>query len=71
MTSNDNFGIRDQIKNSLDLDSAGIMAALERAAIQAHRRAIETSGSYAVYRDGEIVRVTEVPGLSEDKSEGD
>ncbi len=61
---------RNQI-NTLDLDSAGIMAALKRAAIQAQRRAIATTGSYAVYRDGKIVHVTEVRGLYEDELERD
>ena len=46
------------------------MAALERAANKAQRRAIETSGSYAVYRDGKIVHVTEIPGLYDDETEG-
>ena len=67
MTTNDKFGNRDQTKNSLDLDSAGIMAALERAAIQAHRRAIETAGSYAVYKDGKIVHVTEISGSNKNE----
>ena len=49
----------------------GAEAALRRAAIKAQRRAIETSGSYAIYKDGKIVHVTEVPGLYEDESERD
>ena len=69
MTSNDNSKNRDQIKSSLDLHSAGIMAALKRAAIKAQRRAIETSGSVAIYRDGKIVHVTEVPEQHEDEIE--
>lgn len=54
---------RDQRGTSFD----GALAALKRAAIKAQRRAIETSGSYAVYRDGKIVHVTEILGLHEDK----
>ncbi len=52
-------------------DFIGAEAALKRAAIKAQRRAIETSGSYAVYRDGKIVHVTEVPGLYKDELEKD
>ena len=52
-------------------DFIGAEAALRRAAIKAQRRAIETSGSYAIYKDGKIVHVTEVPGLYEDESERD
>ena len=64
MIPNGNSRSRDQVRSSLDLDSAGIMAALERAAIHAQRRAIETTGSYAVLRDGKILRLTEIPRLS-------
>ena len=67
MTPNGNFRSREQVKRSLDLDSVGIMAALKRAAIQAQRRAIETAGSYAVYKDGRIIRVTEVARLNKDE----
>ena len=67
MTTDGNSRSRDQVKRPLDLDSAGIMAALERAATQAQRRAIATAGSYAVYRDGKIVHVTEVPGINDDE----
>ena len=52
-------------------DFIGAEAALKRAAIKAQRRAIETSGSYAVYRDGRILRVTEIPGPCDDESEKD
>ena len=69
MTSNGNSQNRDQIKSSLDLHSAGIMAALKRAAIKAQRRAIEVSGSVAIYRDGKIIHVTEVPDLYEEETD--
>ena len=52
-------------------DFIGAEAALKRAAIKAQRRAIETSGSYAIYKDGKIVFVTEVLGLNRDNSESD
>lgn len=50
-------------------DFVGAEAALKRAAINARRRAIETSGSVAMYRDGKIVHVTEVPELYEDETD--
>ena len=61
---------REQDRRARDAHSAGIMAALKRAAIKAQRRAIETSGSYPIYKDGKIVYVTEVLGLEGDDSEG-
>ena len=67
----DYLGDRKKVKSLLDVDSAGIMAALKRAAIKAQRRAIETSGSYAVYQDGKIVHVTKVTGLNEGESKVD
>lgn len=60
---------RDRVTNQFNFDSAGIMAALRRAAIKAQRRAIETAGSYAIHKDGKIVHVTEVSGLNDDESE--
>lgn len=38
----------------------GAEAALRRAAVKARRRAIETTGSVPVWKDGEIVYETEV-----------
>ena len=58
-------------KRPRDPDFIGAEAALRRAGVKARQRAIETSGSYAVYRDGEIVHVTEIPGLYDDEPEGD
>lgn len=52
-------------------DFVGAEAALKRAAMKARRRAIETSGSVAIYRDGKIVHVKEVPGLYDDEPKGD
>ena len=42
----------------LDPDMAGALAALRRASDVARRRAIKTSGSVAIFRNGEIVWVT-------------
>ena len=39
-----------------DPDLAGAEAAMRRAAEHARRRAIETTGSVAVYKDGKIVQ---------------
>lgn len=47
----------------------GAEAALKRAAIKARRRAIETSGSVAIFEDGKIVHVTEVPDLYEEETD--
>ena len=38
----------------------GVDAAMKRAAIEARRRAIETTGSVPTWRDGKIVYDTEV-----------
>ena len=46
-------------RNSKYHDFDGADAAMRRAAIKARRRAIETTGSVAVYRDGKIVYETE------------
>ena len=47
------------------------MAALKRAALKAHRRAIETSGAVAIVKDGKVVYVSEIPGLDEDEVKRD
>ena len=39
---------------------AGIDAAMRRAAVEARRRAIETTGSVGTWRNGKLVRDTEV-----------
>ena len=51
-------------------DFDGALAALKRAAIKARRRAIETSGYVAVFRDGEIVWDDALPGLDAEDAEG-
>ena len=60
-----------QVERPRHPDFVGAEAALKRAAIKARRRAIETSGSVAIYRDGKIVHVKEVPGLYDDEPVGD
>ena len=45
----------------------GAEAALRRAAIKAQHRALQTTGSYPVWRDGEIVYVTEIVGFSDEE----
>ena len=46
---------------------AGAEAALRRAAIKAQHRALQTTGSYPVWRDGEIVYETEIVGFSDEE----
>lgn len=62
---------RQRANDPRDPDFAGAEAALKRAAIKARRRAIETSGSVAIFEDGKIVHVTEIPELYDDEPEGD
>ncbi len=45
-------------KQPRDPDFVGADAAMHRAAKIARRRAMETSGAVAVFRDGKIVRVS-------------
>ena len=47
-------------KEESDAYFAGIDAAMRRAAIEARKRAIETTGSVPTWRDGKIVYDTEV-----------
>lgn len=42
-------------ENQRDLDFVGAETALRRAAIRARRRAMETVGAVAVFRDGKVV----------------
>lgn len=42
------------------VEFVGAEAALRRAAVKARKRAIETTGSVPVWKDGEIVYQTEV-----------
>ena len=43
---------------------AGAEAALRRAAIQAQHRALQTTGSFPVWRDGKVAYETEIVGFS-------
>ncbi len=48
-------------EQSPDLDHAELaLIAMRRAAVKARRRAIETTGSVPTWRDGKMVRDTEV-----------
>ncbi len=67
----DNKTHQEKAKMSRGFNFIGAEAALKRAGIKARRRAIETSGSVAIYRDGKIVHVKEIPGLYDDESEED
>ena len=58
-----------RIMNQHSASLVGAEAALKRAAIKARKRAIETSGSVAIFEDGKIVHVTEVPELNEGETE--
>ncbi len=53
-------GARKPVKGERPAHFVGAEAALRRAAIKARKRAIETTGSVPVWRDGEIVYETEV-----------
>ena len=57
-------------KKQRDPFFVGVEAALRRAATVAHRRAIETSGSVPISKDGEIVYVTTFEGFSEEELTG-
>ena len=54
-------------KKQRDPFFVGVEAALRRAATVAHRRAIETSGSVPISKDGKIVYVTTLEGFSEEE----
>ena len=41
--------------NSRDTDFNGALAALQRAAVKARRRAFDTTGSVAIVKDGRVV----------------
>ena len=43
------------------------LAALRRAAIKARHRALQTTGSYPIWENGEIVYVTEIVGFSDEE----
>jgi hypothetical protein len=46
---------------------AGAEAAMHRAAIKARHRALQTTGSYPIWENGEIVYVTEIVGYSDEE----
>ncbi len=62
-------GNHEPAKKPRDPDFVGAEAAMHRAAELARRRAIETSGSVAVFKDGKIVQNTASTGLSVDGTE--
>ena len=47
--------------------AAAGLAALRRAAIKARHRALQTTGSYPIWENGEIVYVTEIVGFSDEE----
>ncbi len=57
-------------KKSRDQDLIGADAAIVRASERARRRAIETTGSVAVFRDGEIVREKDIRKIFPENNEG-
>ena len=60
---------RQSAEKSRDPDLAGAAAAMHRAAEVARRRAMETSGAVAVFKDGKIVQNTATTGLSVNDTE--
>ena len=65
----DSLANRERTEGPRDWDSADVLAALRRASIAARKRAIEVSGSVAIYnKDGEAVYWKTVPELSEEES---
>ena len=60
MAGNSDRAKREHTSEEWTEDTLAALAALRRAAIKARRRAIETTGSVATWRDGKIVYDTEV-----------
>ena len=56
----DNQGLNGKSRDPM---MAGAEAAMRRAAYIARKRAIETTGSVAIYEDGEVVYVTDLAEL--------
>ena len=56
-----------QVRHSIGSDAA--LAALRRASDIARRRALETTGSVAIFRDGEIVYETDPKALFSEPQE--
>ena len=65
----DNYKPDKPAKQPRDPDFVGAEAAMHRAAALARRRAIATSGSVAVFRDGKIVQDTAATELSVDDTD--
>lgn len=57
-------------KKSRDQDLIGAEAAMLRASKRARRRAIETTGSVAIFRDGEIVWEKDIRKIFPEDNEG-
>jgi len=49
------------LKKTRDPDLVGAEAAMQRAAERARRRAIETTGSVVIFKDGKIIRESLIP----------
>ncbi len=49
-----------------DPDMVGAEAAMLRAAIKARKRALATTGSYPMFKDGQIVYMTDMGELGEE-----
>lgn len=64
-----NQGSHDPSKKLRDPDLAGADAAMLRASERARRRAIETTGSVAIFRNGEIVREKDIKKIFPEDSE--
>lgn len=60
IVNKDNSTTRGPTKEENDAFFKGVDAAMRRAAVEARRRAIETTGSVGTWRDGKLVRDTEV-----------
>jgi hypothetical protein len=57
----------DQTTQPRNPSTAGALAALRRAAIKAQHRALQTTGSFPVWKDGEVVYETEIVGFSDEE----
>lgn len=68
--TNRNLENRDPSKKLRDPDLIGAEAAMLRASERARRRAIETTGSVAVFRNGEIVREKDLRKIFPEENQG-
>lgn len=62
-------GNRNSATKSRDRDLVGADAAMLRASEHARRRAIETTGSVAIFRDGKIVWEKDIKKIFPENSE--